>query len=167
MQHTKSPGTLTVCLLVSLVILWMTPTAWAGEKEEVVAAARKWAETISAGPVDPDAMVKLYAKDAVFWGTRSPTVRQDPDAIREYFAGTAKRVPGLKLTFEEPMLIRIYGDIATNTGIYTAKIVRDGETRTTPLRYSFTYRKRGGEWEIINHHSSPMPKPRPAPEAKN
>ncbi len=66
MQHTKSLWALAVCLLVALVMLWMTPTAWAGGKEEVAAAARKWAETI--GAADPDAMIKLYAKDAVFWG---------------------------------------------------------------------------------------------------
>ena len=164
MQHTKSLWALAVCLLVALVMLWMTPTAWAGAKEEVAAAARKWAETI--GAADPDAMIKLYAKDAVFWGTSSRTVRQDPEAVREYFVGAAKRIPGLKMTFEEPMLIRIYGDIAINTGIYTATFVRGGETRTPPLRYSFTYIKRGGEWKIINHHSSRMPKPRPTPKAQ-
>lgn len=72
---------------------------------------------------------------------------------------TAFRVlPGLKVTFGD-QLIRVYGDTAVNTGCYTFSYVKDGETRSLPARYSFTYVKRGGNWLIVDHHSSTMPYP--------
>jgi len=38
--------------------------------------------------------------------------------------------------------------------------VKDGEAKTLPARYSFTYVKDGNNWVIADHHSSAMP---PAP----
>ena len=67
-------------------------------------------------------------------------------------------LPELKVTFGE-QLIRVYGDTAVNTGYYTFSYVKDGEARTLPARYSFTFVKDGGNWMIVDHHSSAMPAP--------
>jgi len=101
----------------------------------------KWGETL--GQNDPDKIVLLYATDGVLWGTISPTVRSDRAALREYFVGAFKVLPALKVTFGE-QLIRVYGDTAVNTGYSTFSYVRDGETKTLPARYSFTFVKDGG-----------------------
>ena len=69
-----------------------------------------------------------------------------------------KVLPGLKVTFGE-QLIRVYGDTAVNTGYYTFSYVKDGEAKTLPARYSFTFVKDGGNWMIVDHHSSAMPAP--------
>jgi uncharacterized protein (TIGR02246 family) len=130
--------------------------ALAGPKEDVSAAALKWAGAL--GENDPDKVLPFYAKDAFLWGTISPTVRSTPAALREYFVGAFKALPGLKVTFGE-QLIRVYGDTAVNTGYYTFSFVRDGEPRTLPARYSFTYVKQGENWVIVDHHSSGMPQP--------
>ena len=37
--------------------------------------------------------------------------------------------------------------------------VKDGEAKTLPARYSFTFVKDGGNWMIVDHHSSAMPAP--------
>ena len=103
-------------------------------------------------------VLPFYAKDAVLWGTISPTLRADPAALREYFVNAFKALPGLKVSFGE-QLIRVYGDAAVNTGYYTFSFVKDGETRSLPARYSFTYIKVGNDWMIVDHHSSAMPKP--------
>src|SRR5262249_19542902 len=42
-------------------------------------------------------------------------------------------------------------------GYYTFSFTKDGEAKTPPARYSFTYVKRGGQWLIVDHHSSAMP----------
>jgi len=65
-------------------------------------------------------------------------------------------LPSLKVNFGE-QLIRVYGDTAVNTGYYTFSYVKDGETKTLPARYSFTFVKEGGNWMIVDHHSSAMP----------
>ena len=143
------------CIAVIYVFL-STEFAVAGPKEDVAAATAKWGAAL--GQNDPDKVLPFYAKDAVLWGTISPTVRADPAALREYFVNAFKALPGLKVSFGE-QLIRIYGDTAVNTGYYTFSFVRDGETRSLPARYSFTYVKMGNDWMIVDHHSSAMPKP--------
>jgi len=130
--------------------------ALAGAQEDVAAASMKWAAAL--GENDPDKLLLFYAQDAVLWGTLSPTVRTNPAALREYFVNAFKALPALKVAFGE-QLIRIYGGTAVNTGSYTFSFVRDGETRTLPARYSFTYVQKGENWMIVDHHSSAMPQP--------
>jgi uncharacterized protein (TIGR02246 family) len=128
----------------------------AAPKEDVAAATLKWAQTL--GQNDPDKVVLLYAPDAVLWGTLSPTVRADRAALRDYFVTAFKVLPGLKVTFGE-QLIRVYGNTAVNTGYYTFSYSKDGEPKTLPARYSFTFVKEGENWMIVDHHSSAMPTP--------
>jgi hypothetical protein len=101
-------------------------------------------------------VLPLYAEGAVLWGTLSPTVRADRAALRDYFVGAFKVLPGLKVAFGD-QLIRVYGDTAVNTGYYTFSFTKDGETKTLPARYSLTFVKNGGRWLIVDHHSSTLP----------
>jgi len=123
-------------------------------KEGVAAAASAWARAL--GEDDPDKVLPLYSNDAVLWGTLSPTVRADRAALRDYFVTAFKVLPGLKVAFGDE-LIRVYGGTAVNTGYYTFSYVKDGEAKSLPARYSFTYVKRGDRWLIVDHHSSAMP----------
>ena len=61
------------------------------------------------------------------------------------------------MVFKDP-LIRVYGNTAINTGYYTFSYVKKGKTKTLPALYSFTLIKRGGDWLLVDHHSSGMPK---------
>ena len=140
--------------LFSLAFIVVATAAFAGPKEDVAAATAKWGETL--GQNDPDKVVALYAPDAALWGTLSPTLRTDRTAVRDYFVGAFKVLPGLKVTFGE-QYIRVYGNTAVNTGYYTFSFLKDGESRTLPARYSFTLVKEGESWMIVDHHSSAMP----------
>jgi uncharacterized protein (TIGR02246 family) len=142
--------------LLSLSLLLVAPLACAGPKEDVAAAAAGWANALAED--NPDAILPFYAKDAVLWGTLSPTVRSDQTALRDYFVRAFAALPGLKVTFGE-QLVRVYGNAAVNTGYYTFSFTKDGETKTLPARYSFTYLKSGNRWLIVDHHSSAMPPP--------
>jgi uncharacterized protein (TIGR02246 family) len=157
---------------LSIVLLSLAPVASASEglrttslsakqrlvraepKEEVAAAASAWARAL--GEDDPDKVLPLYSNDAVLWGTLSPTVRADRAALRDYFVTAFKVLPSLKVAFGDE-LIRVYGGTAVNTGYYTFSYVKDGEAKSLPARYSFTYVKRGDRWLIVDHHSSAMP----------
>jgi uncharacterized protein (TIGR02246 family) len=150
---TRRFNSLSILLLSSVLI---TSIAFAGLKEDVSAATARWEATL--GEDDPDTIVPLYAEDAVLWGTLSPTVRSDRAALRDYFVRAFAALPGLKVTFGE-QLVRIYGDTAVNTGYYTFSYVKDGERKTLPARYSFTFVKSGNTWLIVDHHSSSMPPP--------
>lgn len=147
---------LLTCFAFALLLMGIATGAPADDQEGVKAAALLWADTL--GKADPDAMVALYDPEAVLLGTTSPTLRQGSAAIREYFAGVPD-VDELKMTFEQPMRIRVYGNMAVNTGYYTVSYVEAGEPRTVPLRYSFVYRKSNDTWRIVDHHSSRIPQP--------
>jgi len=149
---------MSIGLALSIAFLSLVSSASAGPKEDVAAAALLWARTL--GEDDPDKVLVLYSDDAVLWGTLSPKVRSDRAALRDYFVTAFKVLPGLKVAFGD-QLIRVYGDTAINTGYYTFSFVKDGEPKSLPARYSFTYVKSGDRWLIVDHHSSAMP---PAPK---
>jgi len=148
-------------LAISAVVLLLSAgasvqTATACSKEAVAGAVDKWTTVLAEN--NPDTIVALYSKDAVLWGTLSPTVRSDPAALKAYFVGAFQALPKLTVKFGD-QLIRVYGDTALNTGSYTFSFTKDGETKSVPARYSFTYVKEGNDCKIVDHHSSAMPAP--------
>ena len=143
-----------VSLILSFVLFGITGAAWAGDKEDVAAATAKWAEVFVLD--DPNPILSLYDTEGVLWGTISPTRRDTPEALRDYFVKAFKALPGHKVTFGD-QLIRVYGNTAINTGYYTFSFVKDGNPTSLPARYSFVYVKRNGDWKIVDHHSSKSP----------
>ena len=131
-------------------------TATACPKDAVARAVEKWIAVFADN--DPDTITALYSKDAVLWGTLSPTVRSDPAALKAYFVGAFQALPKATVKFGD-QLIRVYGDTAVNTGYYTFWYTKDGETKSIPARYSFTFVKDGTDCKIVDHHSSAMPSP--------
>ena len=124
------------------------------EQQSVLEAMDKWVEAVTT--TDPDTVSKLYAQEAVFWGTVSPFLRTTPEGIKNYFEHFM-RLEGLNAIYYKPM-VRIYGDTALNSGYYTFFHEQDGKMMSIPARYSFVYLKnRDGEWKIIDHHSSAVP----------
>jgi len=121
---------------------------------EVSAATAAWIEAFNAR--DAQRIAALYAPDAVFWGTISPTLRLTPEAVLEYFQSSVTRRPKLRMALvdEHP---RIHGDIAINTGAYTSREPRDDGEVVQASRFTFVYRKQNGRWMIIEHHSSRVP----------
>jgi uncharacterized protein (TIGR02246 family) len=124
------------------------------ERNEVAAATQAWANAMTRH--DIDGVLALYDPEAVLWGTRSPTLRADPARLREYFNVLRTVPPSYKAVLGEQR-IRIYGDIAINSGSYTFSEVRDGKEIVRPARFSFVYRNRDGRWLIVDHHSSAVP----------
>jgi uncharacterized protein (TIGR02246 family) len=143
-------------LALSIILFSFASNALVSPKDEVAEATQTWAQAL--GEDDPDKVLPLYAEDAVLWGTLSPTVRADRAALRDYFVTAFRVLPGLKVAFGE-QLIRVYGNAAVNTGYYTFSYIKDGETKSLPARYSFTFVKNGERWLIVDHHSSAMPPP--------
>jgi uncharacterized protein (TIGR02246 family) len=136
-------------LTLLLLTLYTATSAQATPEDDVRAASQQWVTSI--GKSDPDLMLTLYAEDAILHGTGSPVVRVGHKLIREYFAGLTAKV---EMSFVEPQHIRIFGDVAVNTGNYQTKI---GDAAPIKLRYSFVYHKVGDKWLIIDHHSSRLP----------
>jgi uncharacterized protein (TIGR02246 family) len=141
-------------LIVAFVILCFPLLALAGPKEDVATATQAWIDAMTSH--DIERVLALYDSEAVLWGTRSPKLRDNPAAVRDYF-NILRTVPASYKAVLGEQRIRIYGDIAINTGTYTFSEVRDGKEIVRPARYSFVYINRGGRWLIVDHHSSAVP----------
>jgi hypothetical protein len=142
--------------LVLLSSTLFVPTVQACPRESVAAAVEKWTTVFAEN--NPDTIMGLYSKDAVLWGTLSPTVRSDPAGLKAYFVAAFQALPKATVKFGD-QLIRVYGDTAVNTGYYTFSYTKDGETKSIPARYSFTYVRDGNDCRIVDHHSSATPSP--------
>ena len=145
-----------VFALVSVVVLFGCQTMQSPEsaKSEIAAATQTWIEGMTRH--DIERVVALYDPEAVLWGTRSPTLRDNPAAVREYFDILRTVPPSYKAVLGEQR-IRIDGDMAINTGTYTFSEVRDGTEIVRPARFSVVFRNRNGRWLIVDHHSSAVP----------
>lgn len=137
-----------------VTVLYLSgPTARADVHDDVLAATQAWAAAYNSHV--PDSVLARYDAAAVFWGTTSPTLRDTPEEILDYFRGLANR-PNASVTIGEHR-VRVFGGIAINTGLYTFTDVVDGEAVTRPARFTFSYRLADGEWLIVDHHSSRLP----------
>lgn len=143
--------------IISILIVLFANGVYAAEdieeaaRAQVAAATAEWISTFNTR--DAKRIAALYAPDGILWGTVSKTIRTTPEEILEYFQESAANRPQLRMFLGEHH-VRLFGDIATNSGYYTSRNPVDGKEVVTPLRFSFTYRREGGRWVIVNHHSS-------------
>lgn len=147
--------------LIAAVLLFGCQTMPSSDatRGEIATATQDWIDAMSSH--DAQRVMALYDTQAVLWGTRSPTLRDTPAAVRDYFNILSTVPSSYKVVLGEQR-IRVYGDIAVNTGTYTFSEVRDGKEIVRPARFSFVYRNQNGRWLIVDHHSSAVPEaPKP------
>ncbi|QKZ19808.1 SgcJ/EcaC family oxidoreductase [Streptomyces chartreusis] len=131
---------------------------WSGKKpgkKEIAGLFDQWNSALASG--DPEQVADLYAKDAVLLPTVSNKVRADRAGIVDYFEHFLANKPvGTKIETHVNVLDH---NSAIDTGVYEFALTdpATGEKSTVEARYTYAYEKRGGEWLIVNHHSSKMP----------
>ena len=135
-------------LVLAMVSLMVPLAGVAAPQDDVTAATRAWAEAYNSR--DPQKIQALYAPDAVFWGTSSPTLRDTPALIGEYFKNSPSQ-PNARVELGD-FKVRVWGDTAASTGSYTFTDMRDG-----PARFSLVFHRQNGRWMIVDHHSSSVP----------
>ena len=150
-QHKRIAGI--SAALLALLVGAASSAAWADPVSEVEATTARWVDAFNRKSTAD--IVALYAKDAVFFGTTSPILRDTPELIAEYF----KNLPLLgdaTIAIGEHR-VQLFGDTAVNTGYYTLATRRDGAVVKLPARFTFVFRQREGVWMIVEHHSSARP----------
>lgn len=103
---------------------------------------------------DPDKVVACYAEDAILLPTVSAKVRHNHDEIRDYFVHFLAKKPAGRIDEHN---IRIFNDIAINSGLYTFAVTENDQQADVAARFTFVYRKDAQGWQIIEHHSSVLP----------
>jgi uncharacterized protein (TIGR02246 family) len=121
-------------------------------KNEISDQFVMWNDAIQTGNIDN--VVACYAADAILLPTVSAKVRHNHDEMRDYFAHFISMKPYGRITEQN---IRIYDNIAINSGLYTFSLMDDGGHIDVDARFTFVYRKNEDGWLIIEHHSSILP----------
>jgi len=133
---------------IAALVALMPTMSMAGPAEDGAAAIDRWVAAYSSN--DVDAMLKVYAPDAILQGTSEPQINVGTDAIRKYFRGLPNS--GNKVAIQERRMVVINDTTVLGLGFYTFR---------NPARFSFIVVKRGDDWVIAHHHSSSIPKGRP------
>jgi uncharacterized protein (TIGR02246 family) len=139
--------------ILALALLLAATVARADAVSDVKAATAKWVDAFNRKSATD--IVALYAKDAVFFGTSSPVLRDSPELVQDYF----KSLPTLGdavITVSDSR-VQVYGNVAVHTGFYTRSSAQDGKQVRNPARFTFVYEQRNGQWVLVNHHSSALP----------
>ncbi len=145
----SAPAKALLCAMLSLVAI----PVLADDKADVEAATSKWIDAFNRKSSRD--IVALYAPDAVLFGTSSPVLRDKPELVRDYFKDLSNL--GNAVIAMEEHRVQVYGNVAINTGYYTRIAQQaDGKAVRNPARFTFVYEKRGGQWVIVNHHSSAL-----------
>ncbi len=146
------------CWHCRLAFLLAPPMVCADAVADVQAATAKWIDAFNRKSSKD--IVALYAKDAVFFGTSSPVLRDSPELVQDYF----KSLPTLgdaSITVGDQR-VQVFGDVAIHTGYLHAGVHAGGERWSRIRRaLTFVYVRRDGRWQIVNHHSSALPTPTP------
>jgi len=123
-------------------------------EKEILEAFEIWNNTLQTG--DAQKVAALYdEKEGILLPTVSPKVRHNREEIADYFVHFLAKNPIGRI---DESNIRIYGDIAINSGLYTFEL-DDGEGGRVDVgaRFTYVYKKTGDSWMILEHHSSVLP----------
>ena len=141
---------ITQVVLVALTLI--SPTlAVAGPAVDANAVIDRWSAAY--GSNDPETIAKNYCADAILLGTVSPVISEGTQAIVTYFTPT--KGSGNKNAIDERRTISIDDNAVLVAGFYTFTRMVDGKPVPAPSRFTMLVTKRGGEWCIAHHHSSP------------
>lgn len=129
-------------------------SAASGEVAEIKGSLQRWIEAFNLR--NPAQICALYDPEAVLWGTTAQALITSPDGLRQYFEGHCAALTPLTVTLTDQR-VRVFGDVAVNSGSYTLATITQEQPIRMPARFSFTYRRTGGDWLIVDHHSSWVP----------
>lgn len=118
-------------------------------RTEVAALFDRWNASLRSG--DPKKVVANYAPDSVLLPTLSNRVRFTAAEKEEYFLHFLQRGPEGRI---DDRVIDVDCNSAVDSGLYTFRFTDGSSVRA---RYTFAYKRVGGDWLISSHHSSAMP----------
>ncbi len=124
------------------------------KEREIAGLFDRWNTALKSG--NAQAVVDLYAADAVLQPTVSNQVRTTPAEIKDYFEHFLAFKPVGQINYRA--IHTLGSNVAVDSGVYTFTLAEaDGKTRQVQARYTFVYEQVDGQWKILNHHSSAMP----------
>ncbi len=139
--------------MFTMFLLIVPLSVFASTPQDIQNVSQKWGIALSS--TQPEKITGLYDKEAIIYPTFENKLNSTAQ-IQDYFKNLMQK-PDLRVHFDDKN-IRVFGDVAVNSGFYTFSYSENGKTIKVPARYTFVYVKKPQGWLIVDHHSSVMPK---------
>ena len=117
--------------------------------------AERWSSAFT--QADVNAVMSLFAPDAVFLGTSSKTIVASTEGIKHYFENSLLGSRRYVSVLSDIHVSALSDDVAMITALNTITITDNNQSDDVLGRLSITARKREGEWKIAHFHRSAMP----------
>jgi uncharacterized protein (TIGR02246 family) len=142
-------------VLVLAMLMLMPILAIAGPADDAGSIVDRWVTAFNSN--DVDALVSLYAPNAILLGSTDLTLKEGSEAIRGYFARLAKS--GDQVVIGDRKIIVLNDNVSYVTGFYEFSAVRNGEVKKSLAGFSLVLVRLGSDWLIAHHHSSQRTSP--------
>jgi uncharacterized protein (TIGR02246 family) len=122
---------------------------------DALQVVQRWATAFNESNVD--AIVGLYAPDALFFGTGSKALVSSPEQIRSYFEAALQKDKPRGAQLLDHSVKVLSDNVVLVTGLDRVSGTKDGTPYHADGRVSFLIEKRGGSWQIVHFHRSALP----------
>jgi uncharacterized protein (TIGR02246 family) len=141
-------------IIYLIVLLGVTPAAWAGAAEEVAAIGQQNVAAFEKG--DIDTFIVGFADNAVWTPSVQAFRVEGKAAIKDYFSALFQTYPTRHIVFRQGST-RVYAnDTVVVTDAYSTLTLTDksGNVSVHNLRNSTTWLKMENQWRIVDNHTS-------------
>ena len=118
--------------------------------------AERWSSAFT--QADVNAVMSLFAADAVFLGTSSKTIVASTEGIKKYFENSLLGSRRYVSVLTDIHVTALSDDVAIVTALNKMTITENNHSDDVVGRLSIAARKREGQWKIAHFHRSAMPK---------
>ncbi|HZI18621.1 MAG TPA: nuclear transport factor 2 family protein [Pyrinomonadaceae bacterium] len=129
-----------------------------GAAAEVTRLEREWLDAYEKS--DPEAMDRIVAEDFTITFPDGH-VQTKPELMRQTRAMRQTPPPVTTRFRTEQGAARVYGDTVVLVGLVIIETTRGDKTSTERYRYTDTYARVGGRWQVVASHLSNAPAPKP------
>jgi uncharacterized protein (TIGR02246 family) len=144
--------------LIAALMIWVIAfPANAGPKEEAFTVIEQFKKAYDAA--DPPGIVKLFAADAIFLGTRMQKPTREPEAILKYFQASAAANLPKRVEIENYEVLQLSEVAVLFSGQDMFFQTTDGKSVEIPARFTFLITKEPQGWRFSHFHSSSRPAP--------
>ena len=114
---------------------------------------KKWIDAVNSG--NDASFNKLYnSKEFLFANEFNAKVSSTPQDLSEYLSFLKKSNAQFSL---KQSVSQMFGDVGINTAIYTVTYEYNNQKNEAQCRSTTVYKKSGGDFLIVNQHSSKIP----------
>jgi uncharacterized protein (TIGR02246 family) len=106
---------------------------------------------------DVDAVMQLFAADAIFYGTSTKTLITSSEGIRQYFEQAFAQLQPLSMSIDNKKMLSVSDDVMLLACSDKWSVTLDGQQQVMFGRLVLTAAIKQGQWKIVSFHRSVMP----------